>query len=234
MLVLPGYSLTAAAFPGRTLGLAESILFTLALSLIITALGGLVLHWLPWGLGAGSWTVLLGSVTLGASFIALSRRRKEAAPQPWRFGERVFGLQPFLLGLAVVMVIGAVVLARFGAFQQQSSAPTQLWILPDETDQQAVRVGVRNLESSANWYTLQIHVLDQVAQEWSMMKLDPNETWETTFVLPREHTYAETVEAVLFVGDGLDTPYRRVLLWNNSQQNHVVDTAAVAIEQGPP
>src|SRR6266852_7191599 len=75
VLVLPGYALMASVFPRRSLGAVECLVFSLGLSLVIVVLGGLVLNWTPFGLRASSWSLLLGSITLGACAVALARRR---------------------------------------------------------------------------------------------------------------------------------------------------------------
>src|SRR5437899_947045 len=59
VLVLPGYALTSALFPRQVLGVPERVVFSLALSLVIVILGGLVLNFTAFGLHASSWSVLL-------------------------------------------------------------------------------------------------------------------------------------------------------------------------------
>ena len=78
VLVLPGYALIAAMFPKQALGGAERAVFSLGLSLVIVILGGLVLNWTSFGLHASSWAVLLACITLGASAVALIRRRGQS------------------------------------------------------------------------------------------------------------------------------------------------------------
>src|SRR3954471_19437230 len=69
-LVLPGLALTLALFPAGVPDGAERLLFSLGLSLAVTALGGLVLHLTLWGLRPASWTLLLGAITLAAGVAA--------------------------------------------------------------------------------------------------------------------------------------------------------------------
>src|SRR5258708_19924598 len=68
VLVLPGYALTAALLPNRSLGVAERLMFSLGLSLAVVILGGLALNWTPFGLRAISWAVLLAGLTLPPRF----------------------------------------------------------------------------------------------------------------------------------------------------------------------
>lgn len=213
-LVLPGYALTAAMLSKCTLGGPERVAFSLGLSLAVAVLGGLALNWMPWGLRADSWVVLLGSVTLGASLVALLRRRDYLTVDPGRWNAGLHVHQVLLFGLAALVVVGAMVVARIGALRQHTPAFTQLWILSaDETDQGAVRVGVRSMESPAKRYRLQVDVSGRVAREWPLIELEPGQTWETTVVLPTEHSEAETVEAVLYRLNAPEEAYRRVVLW---------------------
>src|SRR5260370_40182737 len=69
VLVLPGYALTAALLPNRSLGGEERLMFSLGLSLAAVVLGGLPLYWTPMGLLALSLEVLLALVTLPAGVV---------------------------------------------------------------------------------------------------------------------------------------------------------------------
>ena len=73
-LVLPGYTLSAAAFRMRSVRGVERAALTLGISLSVATLGGLLLDALPGGLQTQSWLFLLGSVTVGAAAVALLRR----------------------------------------------------------------------------------------------------------------------------------------------------------------
>src|SRR5262249_42499579 len=78
VLLLPGVAITAAVFPPGRLSGAEWVTYGLGTSLAVAALGGLVLHWTPWGLSAGAWVVLLGAITLAAGAIAVRHWRRAA------------------------------------------------------------------------------------------------------------------------------------------------------------
>ncbi len=213
VLLLPGYALTAALFPNRTLSIPECSAFSLGLSLAIAAFGGLLLNWTPWGLQATSWAVLLASVTLGASLIALLRRRGRPATDPGWPSARLRLHHVLMFGLAAWVAIAAIAVARVGALRQSTPGFTQLWILPTgETGQDAVRVGVYSLESSAKQYRLLILASGRVVREWPMIELEPKGTWETTVVLPAWQSEAGTVEAVLSLIDAPEAVYRRVTL----------------------
>ena len=219
VLVLPGYALTSAAFPGRARGVAERLVFSLALSLIIVILGGLLLNWTPWGLRAGSWAVLLGGITLGACAVALVRRRGQSTSPPgWlRVGNVGLTLrQGLLLGLAAAIICGAVAVSIIGAERQPYPGFTQLWILPagGANPKNAVRLGVSNMESTAMEYRLAVNEDGKVVKEWTSIDLNPNEKWEATLLLSQTgHAGTAKVEADLYRNDAPTTIYRHVVLW---------------------
>ncbi len=219
VLVLPGYSLTSALFPNRSLGVPERALFSLGLSLVVVILGGLVLNWTPFGLRASSWVVLLGSITLGTCAAGLLRRRGQSvATLEWlRVGN--IGLtvrQGLLLGLALAVLCGAVAISIIGAIRQPSPGYTQLWMLPKGSDHltYTVQLGVSDMESSVMNYRLIITMDGTVVKVWDPIDLQPNQKWETTLVFPQtSHAGAIQVEAVLYRADFPLTAYRHVQLW---------------------
>ena len=219
VLVLPGYALTAAAFPARARGIPERLVFSLGLGLTIVILGGLVLNLTPFGLRASSWAVLLGGITIGASAFALVRRPGQGIPASgWpEVGSLGFTLrQGLLLGLAVVIVGGGVAISIIGAERQPRSGFTQLWILPKggANAENAVRLGVSNMEATTMEYTLTVNVGGKVIKEWPSVGLEPNGKWEATLVLPPTgHAGAVRVEADLYRADAPTTIYRHVVLW---------------------
>ena len=73
VLVLPGYALTAALLPRRSLGRPELALCALGLSLAVAALGGLLLN-VAGHLSRPVWDILLTAVTIACCAIAGRRR----------------------------------------------------------------------------------------------------------------------------------------------------------------
>jgi hypothetical protein len=88
VLFLPGYAISVAVVPDKALGEAERLVLSTGLSVSVAALGGLVLHWVPWGLDTGSWNVFLGGLAVVASLLAFERRARLARSN----GERAAGL----------------------------------------------------------------------------------------------------------------------------------------------
>ena len=123
-----------------------------------------------------------------------------------------------LLGLAVLLVAGAVVIARDGAIQQRATGFTQLWVLPDSAAQaDSVRLGVSNREPGEIGYRMLVTASGTIIGSWPRITLGPDEQWEATVVLPTAHPTAASVEAVLYRLDAPETAYRRVLFHRDSQ-----------------
>lgn len=213
VFILPGYALTIALFPRATLDLPEQMLFTLGLSLAVATAAGLILNTTAVGLVPGSWLLMLGSVTLGASLVGMIRRptvrvTTSSGQRPrWKIGNIL------MLGVAAVMVVLAVVQATRGAAQQPTPSLTQLWILPDAAaNQMVVRLGLRSMEATDVSYKLQVVVGGSVVREWPSMLLQPGETWEVPIELPVVSDRADSVEAILYRADQPEQVYRRVVL----------------------
>jgi uncharacterized membrane protein len=215
VLVLPGYALLSALFPRISLGVAERVVFSLGISPIVVILSGLALNLTPFGLRTNSWAVCLGGITLGASTVALVRRRGQDQPVSRWLMERITFRQGLLLVLAGVIFYGAVTVSINGASQQTHTAFTQLWILPASgaNPNNTVLLGVNNMEPQSENYLLEVDVNGLVANVWPAIKLKPNENWETTFVLQQTGQAGPAkVEAYLY-RDTSTTVYRHVLLW---------------------
>lgn len=219
LLILPGYALTSAVFPRPVLGIPERLLFSLSLSLVIVILGGLALNWTPFGLRASSWSVLLGSITLSASAVALLRRREQDIDGSGGVRIKNIGFtfrQGMLLGLAVIVVCAAIAVSIIGVARQPFQGFTQLWILPTggTNPKNAVHLGVRNMESTVMEYRLAVNVDGNVVKVWPSIGLNPNEQWEATLVLPQiSNANGTQVEAILYRADAPTKIYRHVVLW---------------------
>lgn len=218
VLVLPGYALTCALFPKRALGITQYIVFSLALSLAILILGGLVLNWMPSGLNTRSWTVLLSGITLIASTVALIRRRGEyISASAWlRVDLGLNFRQGLLLVLAAIVICGAVVVSYRGAAQQPFPGFTQLWILPANgaSVKNTISLGVSNMELTAMEYNLTVNMDGKVVKVWPSIYLKLNEKWQATLVLPQTtQTRTARVEALLYQTIAPTKIYRHVVLW---------------------
>ncbi len=145
-LLLPGYALTMLVFARRDLDWAELALGTLAGSLVVSALGGLLLDGLPGHMGRLEWAGLLALVTVAASAASAARPAEPfAARQPDPAGPssavppvRARGtlvLNVALAFVAAALVTGAVLVARHAAnrspaFSELSSLPASRGATP--------------------------------------------------------------------------------------------------------
>lgn len=218
VLVLPGYMLTGALFPNSTLGIPERVVFSLGFSLALVMISGLVLDRTPWGLQAGSWVILLSSVTLGTALFIWWQRHKQPPTTQKRTG---FGLniyQIVLCGLAILVAIGAIEAARIGAVRQPREGFTQLWLLPgdDESEGETIRLGIISQELTTTKYTIQVKAGDDILHQWSPIELEPGGQWEMTVSIPVIYLKT-TVEAILYRIEAPEIVYRRATLWRSNQ-----------------
>jgi uncharacterized membrane protein len=212
VFVLPGYALTFALFPRHTLDAPERTAFSIGLSLVIAAFGGLLLNATPSGINPLSWAILLVAVAALAGVVTFLRQRRMPTDPVRLRWSRMARSQAILFGLAAVIALTAVTLSYADARHQPSPGFTQLWLLPAGGDTPTLRIGVESHEPVAIQYRLQLAVDGQVALEWPSVTLQPNERWETTAALPANVSSIGTIEAILFRADRPDAVYRRAVL----------------------
>jgi uncharacterized membrane protein len=216
VFVLPGYALTGAVL-GRTRMNLERGLLTLGLSLVTAALSGFVLNWLPWGLRAETWASLLAIITISASFAAFVRW-PAASATPVLVLPRLRIVNGLLLGLAAVVIVGAIVMTSSVAAQYPSTEVVQLWMLPGgKLDPGSVKVGVINKTPAPATFRIQIQQGNSILDELPAIAVPAGGTWETAVAVSRVQPEAGPVETFLYRADAPDVPYRHVLLWLNSQ-----------------
>jgi hypothetical protein len=228
VLVLPGYALTSALFPRRTLGGVERILFTFSLSLSTVILCGFVLNRTPWGLQPDSWAVILSNVTLGASLIAGARRHLISAKpaneihdqqahtaQPPTASCPQLGLsvgQSVLFGLAIAVVASAMLLARGEAALRPAPDVIQLWMLPG-TKAATLRVGVNSIGPAEGTFRIQIQRSGYIIREWPSLTITADQRWEETITLSGPQPGSGPFEAHLYRSEEPGVVYRRAALW---------------------
>jgi uncharacterized membrane protein len=216
VFLFPGYALVAAIFPENARQIVEQVTLALGLSLITVILGGFVLNWTPWGLSAEGWAVWVSGVTVFASGLALLRRRALPPMVPLLTKLGFSKLQMALFGLAAVVGLLAVQVARMGAFQQPTAGFTQLWVLPgDQAVSQEVRIGVSNMEGQAFTYRLCLSADAVAVGDCQEVTLEGGATWGANLEIPLA---AQKVEATLFRVDLPNVIYRYVIYWPNEQE----------------
>jgi uncharacterized membrane protein len=178
---------------------------------------GLLLHWTSLGLRAVAWAIVLGDTTLVFSLVALVRRWRWIADDAPGRGLGLTLLQGAQLGMAALLVGGALMLARDGATERRGDGFTQLWALPaDASGQGSLRLGVSNRESKIMHYRLDITSDGSVVRSWPLIALAPDEQWETMVALPARPG-PTAFEAELYKLDTPETAYRRVVFWNDQK-----------------
>jgi uncharacterized membrane protein len=221
VLVVPGYTLTAAFLWRRDPGIARRLTLSIGLSMAVSIIGGFILHWLPGGLSPVSWAVLLGGVSLAGGVVALVRRghadeealtpeKAPASPEPRTITVNLRDVA--LFALAAFVLVAAFWVARNGALNQDQPGFTQLWLTwaPDAGPYTAA-VGVRNEESRTYSYRLRVEEDGEVLLSEPLIELAPGEHWETTVNLPAGPESGK-VTALLYRLDAPQTVHRRATL----------------------
>jgi uncharacterized membrane protein len=208
LLLLPGYVLTEALFAGGLSDAPRRLLLVPGLSLAVAVLGGLLLYLMPWGLRAEPWALFLGVTTLAGCVAAYSRRAHQETTPSLHLRAGFTGEQLFVFALAILITTGALLTARVGAERQAAAPFTEFWVLPDQSNGRSIRLGIHNAERETVTYMLEVEVLDTRA-EWSEIEVQPGETWETTFNLPRPALARAPVDARLYRADRPGEVYRR-------------------------
>ena len=206
VLIVPGYALMST-FAGPSLGLVERLVMTIGFSLTLTILGGLVLNLTPWGLQAVSWAVFLGSATLVFAFFAQWRRLRQTELGPVSLNPNLKPKETGLFGLALVVVVGAILLARWGD-QEQNANFTQLSLIPAKNNSGSVQLQVVSTEQTTLKYRLQLLNGNQVVKEWPSIELAPEQTWQE--IVPVAPSNGSKLQAILYRLDDPNTVYRRV------------------------
>jgi uncharacterized membrane protein len=213
---LPGYAITAALLQMRSLGNVERLLFSLGLSVAMTALSGLLLNLTPWGLQSTTWAIMLAVIVVLTSAIAWLRRKPDTTIKNVKI-ERNFNLRlrdGLFLGMAVLVTGAAIGLTRLPVAPNGITGYTQLWMItanPNNTND--FRLGLTSAEFTDTRYRLQVSISGQVVKEWPELSLKPGETWETAISLPSDQFGSGPIIADLYKLDNPGTLYRHVTLW---------------------
>jgi uncharacterized membrane protein len=212
VLYLPGYALTAAVFSHKDLEKPERSLFSMGLSLAITAIAGLALHLTGWGIQAANLSALLGGVTLVSAATAWSRRKRVSlAPHSaWTSLDVAGGL---LLAFSGAILAFSLVIARLPASPGNFDGYTLLWIDYDERVAGGYQIGIQSHEFVSTAYRLRISAGEEQLNVITPLILLPGDTFEITETLPSWITPQTPIEVELFRLESPGEPYRRVVLW---------------------
>lgn len=214
-LFLPGYALVAAAFGSRELAPPKRLVLIVAVSLMVLVLATFFLNIFPFGLRTASWAVLLPLVVIAAArWAALSRNAPRA--------ERAAGLtlprpavsSVVLTSVALLIGVGALVLAQKPLPAKNAVGYTALWILPSSADnEEDVVIGAISNEQDPASFWIEVEIGKREPQIFNF-RLDPGE--ERTFEVTAPITFGRNrvhVVASLYHKDRPQELYRRVSTW---------------------
>lgn len=212
VLFLPGYAIVAAAFGSRQPALPKRIVLSVATSLMTLVLGTFVLNIFPFGLRTASWAVLLPLVVIAASRGAALRRdpadrerRRMPLPRPAPASLAIFAV-------AVLIAGAAVVLAQKPLPAKNAVGFSALWMLPTDSREDAVAVGVLSSEHHPASYRLMVS-LGKSQSTIYPVKLDPGEERVFEVDVPPRASGRTHVVATLYRKGRPGHVYRRVNSW---------------------
>jgi hypothetical protein len=207
----PGYLLCRLLFGSRIGGL-ERVAVATGLVFSVPILGGLLLDAAGVPLHRDSWLGLIAGMTLVCDVALFARRRANAAAPPARQGERR-GL-PFrhvlVFGVAAIIAVGGVVLARVGVALQHYPGYTQLSLVRPDKNAPTVDLSVGNHEGKPVQYRVVLERNNHRAAIWNL-SLANGQTWRRSSIFPARYT----ISVNLFRLPEVDKPYRYVALYGH-------------------
>lgn len=216
-LFLPGYAVIACAFGSQRLALAQRLTLSVAVSLTVLVLGAFVLNVFPFGLTTASWAVLLPVVVIAAGRGAALRRdrpttkrRPLALPRPAPAGLAVGAV-------ALVIAVAAIALAQKPLPADDAVGFTALWMLPTDSKEDAVAVGVVSNQHHPTAYTLTVSLGEDQSRSYRV-KLDPGEERVFEVDVPPKPAARTHVVASLYRKQRPEDVYRRVTSWLPRQE----------------
>jgi Protein of unknown function (DUF1616) len=219
-LYLPGFALVAAAFDGEELAPLKRITVDVATSLMVLVLGAFVLNVFPFGLTTASWAVLLAAVVLAGCLVAARRRGRASPSRRPLFGSlgRASTRSIALVAAAILVGAAAIALAQKPLPAKHAEGYTALWMLPTDSDEEVVVVGVQSNEQDPAAYQLRVSTGEESQSRTYRVELDPGE--EKTFEAEVPPTAAGSTQVVasLYREGSPGRLFRRVTRWLPRQQ----------------
>jgi Protein of unknown function (DUF1616) len=218
-LFLPGYAIVAAAFGPHEPALPKRITLSVAVSLMVLVLGAFVLNIFPFGLETASWAVLLPLVVIAACRGAALRRRR-----PDRSRGRLLALPRPAAGslavgaVALAIAIAALALAGRPLPAENAKGFTALWMLPTDSREDAVAVGVISNQQDSHSYRLRIS-LGKDQPKTYRVSVDPGEERVYEVDVPPRPSGRTHVVASLYKAGDPQKLYRRVTSWLPRQKS---------------
>jgi hypothetical protein len=213
-LFLPGYAIAAANFARRELDRPRLLLASLVLSLSALVVGALLLNYVPGGIRALSWALLLLAIVLGFGRAAALRRPRAKAARRRRRRPRPAPVALALGGLGIAAAAAALVLSASTVPADEAVGFTELWVLPQrQAEGGDFQVGVGSEERTAVPYDLLVRVGEGPLLRRSFA-LDPGQTRVVRLDTGGTPGAAPVpVVATLLRQNQTDEIYRRVKNW---------------------
>jgi hypothetical protein len=210
-LFLPGYAVTAATFARTPTDRPRLLVLSLGMSLSILALGSLVLNYVPGGIRAGSWALLLVLVTIAASRAAALRRPGARSAGKSFSPPRVGRMEGGLLAVGIVAAVAAIALAFVPLGAEHALGYTEMSIQPTENGGEAAAlISVGSEEKQRTAYLLSVRSGGQtpIVRRFA---LDPGQSQTLHFGVEPEGV--QPVVASLYRAMNPGHVYRRVSDW---------------------
>lgn len=209
VLLAPGYVWTEVFF-GSGLGVEMRAALSVALSLTVTALGGVLLFVAGARLERASWLALLAATTLAGAAVAATLRARvriepRAEPRERRSVQRISVTQAVRLGLAALIGAAAVAVAVHSAQAQAQPAFTQLSLNKLVAEPVTAQIVLGNHEQRPQQYRLVVSTDGVVSNAWTITLAD-GASWQR--LVPAGPGQRLAVD--LYRGGGGGSPYRHV------------------------
>ncbi|NJL06194.1 MAG: DUF1616 domain-containing protein [Chloroflexaceae bacterium] len=227
-LLLPGYALSRVLIAVGRVQLAERLLLSLSLSLLLCMATMFFLNWLPTGISAYGWARALWLGTAVCCVLASVRSLLPIADAPLLLPTTVappvlrprwyLPVQLLCAFLTIGLLLGTIVLGIRSAQQQPYPGFTQLWILPAPTDPTRFEIGIGNFEGTDVRYRLEVDYNDRAHAHWSQIVVRDTETVTTPLRLREPLARNEQLTVVLYRQDAPTQAYRQVRIWRNALQ----------------
>jgi len=213
-LFLPGYAVIAAAFGSSELAPPKRLALSVATSLSLLALGTFVLNIFPFGLTTASWAVLLPLIVIAACRGAAVRRGRPAVSGESRSASlpRPAFASVALGALALAITVAAVALAQKPLPADDAVGFTALWMLPTDSREDAVAVGVTSSQHHPTSYRLEVSLGKNQSKTYRV-HLDPGEERAIELAVPPRPGGRTHVVASLYRKAEPQKLYRRVTSW---------------------
>jgi uncharacterized membrane protein len=232
VLLLPGYAIGVALFPGPNLDGPERSALSLALSLGVVAVGTPLLNLTPAGLAPDAIVIAVTGVTLLGTMVAWWRRRGRQSAVRGPAGRSLFALVNWgtarrrAVGLGVFVTLAVALLVFVVPTSPQ--AATEFFLLGPEGNVNAlpgrvavgtpttIALGISSREGSTEPYRIVVESASARLAELGPIPIAPGTTWtgdiQFTLSAPGDD---QVVRILLFKGSDVE-PYRTLRLELNA------------------